>query len=388
MSAPHSYTGEDVVELSLHGSPVILDMVERIFVSLGARPANRGEFTRRAFLSGRVDLLQAEAVIDLIEAAGPAAAEEARGRLDRSLSSAIGRISGELKDLLAVLEAHIDFDEDDLDPLPDPWPSLTSILESMNALIRHSETARLHREGVKTVIVGKPNVGKSTLFNALLRTDRAIVTPHPGTTRDSLDERVLIGGEVFVLCDTAGVRENPEPVEEEGIRRTRAIMSHADVVIAVVDGSAPLGREDLDVLTACKEPCTVVVLNKTDLGNVVDPASLELGPTERPRVCMSAKTGSGLENLEHLLCSVTQGLTDNQDRDTLEGLTARGAILMESAKIPLLSLLERFNMGDRIEPEILSLEVRRALEPLQEITGERVDEGILDRIFSRFCVGK
>ncbi len=388
MRAPRSYTGEDVVELSLHGSPVILDMVERMLVSLGARPARRGEFTRRAFLSGRLDLLQAEAVIDLIEAVGPAAAEEARGRLDRSLSEEIGRISGELKDLLAVLEAHIDFDEDDLDSLPDPRPTLTCLVESMSALLKQADTARLRREGVKTVIAGKPNVGKSTLFNALLRTERAIVTPHPGTTRDSLDERLLLGEEVFVLCDTAGVRESPEPVEEEGIRRARSIMSQADIIIAVVDGSAPLGQEDLEVMAACSKPSTVVVLNKADLGNVVDPKSVALVLAERPRVCVSAKMGTGMEELERLLCTVAQGLAGNHARDAARSLTARGAILLESARIPLQNLLDRFHVGEPVEPEIVSLEVRRALEPLEEITGQRVDEGILDRIFERFCVGK
>jgi tRNA modification GTPase len=388
MRGPASYTGEDVVELSLHGSPIVLGLVERLLISLGARAAGRGEFTRRAFLAGRLDLLQAEAVIDLIEAAGPVAAEEARGRLDRSLSSEICRISCELKDVLSVVEAHIDFDEDDLDPLPNPWPPLTAIVESMNALIRQSEHGRLRREGLRTVIVGKPNVGKSTLFNALLKSDRAIVTPHPGTTRDSLDERLLIGGEVFVLCDTAGVRKNPDPVEAEGIRRTKDRMRRADIIVAVIDGSSNLDQEDVAVLTECGDTPGVVVLNKTDLGRVIDPASDELGPAQRPRVCMSAKAGTGRAELEQILSRVAQGLHENLERNIPSTLTPRGVILMESAKTPILSILEQFGRGYRIDPEIVSLELRRGLEPLEEITGERVDDGILDRIFERFCVGK
>jgi tRNA modification GTPase len=388
MRGPASYTGEDVVELSLHGSPVVLDLVERILVSLGARPAARGEFTRRAFLSGRMDLLQAEAVIDLIEAASPSAVEEARARLDRSLSSEICRISSAVKDLLAEMEAHIDFDEDDVESLPDPAPALTSLVTCMDDLIRQAESGRMRRQGLRTVIVGKPNVGKSTLFNALLRADRAIVTPHPGTTRDTIDERIVLSGHAFVLCDTAGIREDPEPVEAEGILRTRSLMSAADITIVVLDRSSLLEPEDLDVLASAKDDRTILVLNKTDRGTLLDSESDRLAPSSLPRVYMSAKTGQGLAELERLLCQEAERVSTDKERHAPGSLTHRGVVLMESAKMPLLTLLDRFNLHETVEPEIISLELRRCLEPLEEITGERVDEGILDRIFERFCVGK
>ena len=388
MRGPASYTGEDVVELSLHGSPVILDMVERMLVALGARPATRGEFTRRAFLSGRMDLLQAEAVIDLIEATGPRAVEAARSGLDRSLSGEICRIGEALKDLLAEVEAHLDFDDDDLEPRPDPVPVLASLVKSMDDLVSNAEKGRMQREGIRAVIVGKPNVGKSTLFNALLRTERAIVTPHPGTTRDSLDERIMVGGHVFILSDTAGVRQYPEPIEEEGIRRTKAIAGSADIVVVVLDASSHLNQEDLDVLALAADTRTILVLNKTDLGDVLSGEDEPLGPLALPRVRLSAKTGEGLSGLERQLCNVADELTADPAAEPSASLTRRGAMLMESAKLPLVSLMEKFGLHDLVELEIVSLELRRALEPLEEITGERVDEGILDRIFERFCVGK
>ena len=230
MRGPSSYTGQDVVEISLHGSPTVLDMVVTTLVKLGARPAGRGEFTMRAFLSGKVDLIQAEAVMDLIESASPGAVHEARSRLDRSLTTEVGQLSGAIKDLLALLEAHIDFDEEDEAPAPLMGPFLLNIRAKIDRLLSRARQARLRRLGLRTVVAGKPNVGKSTLFNALLGTDRTIVTPYPGTTRDLVEDRLTLGGLSFVLSDTAGVRQDPEPIEQEGIRRTIDAIHGADLV--------------------------------------------------------------------------------------------------------------------------------------------------------------
>ncbi|MBI5571464.1 MAG: tRNA uridine-5-carboxymethylaminomethyl(34) synthesis GTPase MnmE [Desulfomonile tiedjei] len=388
MCGPRSYTGEDVVELSLHGSPTILDMVLRLLVSRGARPATRGEFTRRAFLSGRLDLIQAEAVADLIEALTPVAVDEARGRLDRSLSSSILEVSNSLKTILAGVEAYIDFDEDELEPPPESVTLVGTALEAMEALIRAADTGRIRREGVKATIIGKPNVGKSTLFNALVQTDRAIVTPYPGTTRDSLDALVVLDGLAFALCDTAGIREHPEPVEAEGIRRTLLKVAESDIVIAVFDGSAPLDLEDSRVLEACASKPAVVVLNKSDIGTRLDRQSDALGPQGRPRVSLSAKDGEGLDLLREVLAEFGRQSGEIPAYGTSAALTRRGVLLMEAATVPLQRILEVAAGGRTVEPELLSLELRRALEPLEEITGERVDEGVLDRIFERFCVGK
>ncbi len=388
MENPRSYTGEDVVELSLHGSPVVLDMVLQLLVRMGARPATRGEFTRRAFLAGKLDLVQAEAVIDLIESTSPIAADEARGRLDRSLSEEIQGISAALKDIIAGLEAHIDFDEDDEDAVPDPEPSIRMVFAKMQALKELGDLGRVRREGVSTVIVGKPNVGKSTLFNALLRTDRAIVTPFAGTTRDTLDARFTLGGATVNLCDTAGIRENPDPIEVEGIRRSHQQIVTADLVLVVLDGTSALDHEDHAVLTLCKGKKTVVVLNKMDLGPILEFCDSVLGSDSCPHVAVSAKTGEGLDALRRILAESVQVIASPIPHRPSGGLNRRCLLLMEAAMIPIKQLLDSLAGHAIMTPEIVSLELRRALGPLEEITGERADEGILDRIFERFCVGK
>jgi len=376
-----------VVELSLHGSPVVLDAVVRLICRMGARPASRGEYTRRAFLSGKLDLVQAEAVIDLIESASLSAAEDARARLDKGLSAEIRLISGAVKDLIAELEAFLDHDEDDEMPPPQPEPALHEILARMEKLRTAGESGRLCREGINTVITGKPNVGKSSLFNALLGTDRVIVTPYPGTTRDPVDAQLLISGNRFVVWDTAGVRSDPQPIEEEGIRRSLNRIQDADLVIAVIDGSSPLDEEDYRIIEECLGKTTVIVLNKMDLGLVVDPSDQRLGPANVPRLPTSAKTGQGTADLAVLLGRLGADLSQ-EGKSSGGSLTRRGLLLLEAAERSVREIVELLRQAGGIGPEIVSLELRRSLEPLEEITGERVEDGILERIFERFCVGK
>jgi tRNA modification GTPase len=384
MKGPNSYTGEDVVELCLHGNPLILDTAVRWAIRFGARLAGRGEFTRRAFLAGKLDLIQAEAVIDVIESKNLSAAEEARARLDGSSSAEICEISDGLKDVLAELEAHMDFDEDDEDPPPDPHTRLARTITRIQALKRMIESGRMRREGIRVVISGKPNVGKSTLFNALVRSDRVIVTPYPGTTRDAVDDYLVLDDIAFLLCDTAGIRDNPDPVEEEGIKRTRERIRGADVVVVVLDGSALPNDEDRNVLTACRGKRTLLVLNKMDLGLVVAPQdqTLCLGCATVP---LSAKTGKGIGSLESRLTEIGLELLES---DVHGGLSPRCLQPLESAEAHVGKALAAFPNGESMVPEIVSLELRSALSHLEEITGEKVDEGILDRIFERFCVGK
>lgn len=388
MRGPFSYTGEDVVELSLHGSPVILDAAVRIIVRLGARLANRGEFTRRAYLSGRLDLMQAEAVIDLIEAPSLSGAHEARARLEGDLSNEIRQLSGALKDTMAELEAYIDFDEDDEIPCCYPESGIRNALQKMEVLIANARSGRVHREGIRVVVTGKPNVGKSTLFNALLRSERMIVTPYPGTTRDPVDERLLLDGTLFVLSDTAGIRDCPEQVEEEGIRRTRGRIQSADIVIAVLDGAEELDRQDEEVIKACGDKPTVVVLNKSDLGIVAEPDDPRLSGAGNTRLSLSAKTGDGLQKLEQVMVRLGRNIMEREVPASTGVLSPRVLLLVEAAEVPLRDLLFRWEENEHIEPDIVSLELRRSLENLEEITGERADEGLLDRIFERFCIGK
>ena len=396
MRGPRSYTGQDVVEISLHGSPTVLDMVVTTLVKLGARPAGRGEFTMRAFLSGKVDLIQAEAVIDLIESAGPGAVHEARGRLDRSLTTEVGQLSGAIKDLLALLEAHIDFDEEDEAPAPVMGPFLLNIRAKIDRLLSRARQARFRRLGLRTVIAGKPNVGKSTLFNALLGTDRTIVTPYPGTTRDLVEDRLALGGLSFVLSDTAGVRQDPEPIEQEGIRRTIDAIHGADLVIAVLDNASPLDDEDAEVLDMCPKDRTILVINKSDLPPHAEGPTCMAGKSGPildgvgvlPTVHMSARTGQGMDVLQERL-EAMGCLMAGLDRPAPPGgLTERGRLLVETARIPVDALLTVLDTGHRVEPAIAALELRQALEALEELTGERYDEGILERVFERFCVGK
>lgn len=384
MKGPNSYTGEDVVELCLHGNPLILDTAVKWAVRCGARQAGKGEFTRRAFLAGKLDLIQAEAVIDLIESKNLTAVDEARARLDGSSSTEICTISNCLKDILAELEAHMDFDEDDEAPPPDPHARLAQIVAGIRDLKHTVESGRMRREGISVVISGKPNVGKSTLFNALVRSDRVIVTPYPGTTRDAVDDYLVLDDIAFLLCDTAGIRDNPDPVEEEGIRRTRDRIRGADVVIVVLDGSAPLDDEDRNVIAACRGNKALVVLNKMDLGLVVDPQdqAICLGCATVP---LSAKTGKGLDSLETRLREIGLELLGS---DMHGGLSSRCLQPLESAETHIVNAMTAFSDGESMVPEIVSLELRSALSRLEEITGEKADDGILDRIFERFCVGK
>ena len=388
MKAPASYTGEDVAELNLHGSPVVLDEVTHLLVRLGARPATRGEFTRRAFLAGKLDLVQAEAVIDFIESASPSAAAEARGRLDASVSHQVREVSHALKDIISEIEAHIDFDEDDEEEPPEAEHLIRTVCDKMRTLHRLGDVGRVRRDGVRTVIIGKPNVGKSTLFNALLRSDRAIVTPLAGTTRDSVEERLVIGGVTVSLCDTAGIRKNPDPIEQEGIRRTLERTVRADLVLAVVDGSAQLDDEDAAVVAHCRDKKAAVILNKADRTRVVRGSDPVLGPRNHPRLVLSAVTGDGLQELRDLLARYGREVTSPASGASEGGLNRRCLHLVEAAMAPLTELLASLDKGRVVPPEIVSLALRRSLHPMEEITGERVDEGILDRIFERFCVGK
>jgi len=376
------------VELSLHGSPVVLEAALRLLIRLGARLAARGEFTRRAFLSGKLDLVQAEAVVDLIEARSLAAAQDARRNLDDPISREILNISESLKDILATLEAHIDFDEEEEEPFPDFRLPLQQVLGRVQSLILKGEASRVRREGINAVIAGKPNVGKSTLFNALMKSDRVIVTPYPGTTRDLVDDYLRLGDFCFLLCDTAGIRENPDRIEEEGIIRTRSRVETADLVLAVVDASSPLSAEDIAVLDVCQGRPTIVILNKADLGLVVDPTAESLGPASRPRVPMSAKTGENLDILEACMASAAQSFLSSASAELRGSVSARGTLLLESSAGVLRNLVHSLDEDHSPNPEIVALEIRRTLAPLEEITGQGVDEGILDRIFERFCVGK
>lgn len=385
MRGPHSYTCEDIVEINCHGGAAPLQAVLEAVLARGARLATPGEFTRRAFLNGRIDLVQAEAVIDRVRAGTRAALRAANAAATGHLSRTIHELSDQLIDALARIEAAVDFPDEDLPELVDD--ALRAELEEthgrMTELLETAKAGRLYREGAGAAIVGRPNVGKSSLFNALLRDARAIVTPEPGTTRDLIEEIITIAGVPVRLSDTAGLRSSDDQVEQIGVQVARNALQNADIILLVVDASEPLSEADEQLAreVADLEAPVVVALNKTDLAPdtpVPDWASPFAGT-----VRVSALTGQGLKELEDALGDILLG--DSRVGPD-QGLITRihQADSLRRAAESTRHLLDNFDAS----PEFLSLDLRQALSALGEITGETTPEDILDRIFSTFCIGK
>ena len=393
MAAPRSYTGEDVVELHCHGSPVALERVLGCVLARGAELAGRGEFTQRAFLNGRLDLAQAEAVMDLISAktsvAARVAAQAVAGGLQRRLAPLLAELTG----TLAYLEATIDFVEEDLPERAAPLliARLDALLAELATLLQRAGHGALLRDGVRVVLAGKPNVGKSSLLNALLRRDRAIVTPIAGTTRDTLEELAEIGGLPMYLIDTAGLIETADPVERLGIARSGEALRAAAIAALVLDASAPPDHRDREALLAVRaatEAPLLLVLNKCDLaapaGAQID-ALFHGGPAPAASVSCSAVTGERLDRLEDALAALALGGTALDAEDTLVE-NARQRHCLEEAGAALHIAREGLVAGR--PAELVALDLRRALEALGGATGQQVTEAVLDRIFRDFCIGK
>lgn len=385
MRAPRSYTREDITEIHCHGSPTLVRQVVDLFIDGGARMARAGEFTLRAFLNGRLDLTQAEAVIDLIQARSEAASKIALRQLDGGLSRMVFRFRDQLAEVLAQVEAWIDFPEDDLDQpeLPRCLDILLDVQCRIDDLLAGFESGRVVREGLVVLILGRPNVGKSSLLNVLLGESRAIVNDLPGTTRDTLEENLVLGGIPLRLIDTAGVRETVDPVEAEGVRRARQKVEGADLVMLVVDGSVPLCSDDLLALELCRERRTLLVINKADLPQWPIPDHF----SGIPQVRVSAHQGLGFDRLqEAVIGSFLGGLSRREPVETILISDRRHRQALTRCR-DALGRIETVSSGD-LPSEILALEVREALAGLGEITGETTPEMILEQIFSRFCVGK
>lgn len=386
MRAPRTYTTQDVVEINCHGGAIPLRRTLERVLRQGARPADPGEFTKRAFRFGRLDLAQAEAVADLIAAQTEASQRAALGQLNGGLSLRLREFRDRLMELAAHLEASIDFGEDGLSLLTRDAlrAGLGGLAEDMRALLASAEGGRALREGVRAVIVGRPNVGKSSLMNALLREDRVIVTPHPGTTRDVVEETVNLGGFPVTLADTAGLREPADEVEQAGVSRTRRWMDCADLVFLVLDGSEPLGAEDRGLLAELPPRRLVVLVNKADLPQHVCAHDIPLPPGS-PLVHVSALTGEGLEALEEAVARLVWGGSAAAETEVvLTNVRHRHAV--ERALTALHHCLARADAG--LPDEILAEDLREALEALGEITGDTTREDVINDIFARFCVGK
>jgi len=379
MAAPHTYTREDIVEINCHGGIVPLQRILGLTLRLGARLAEPGEFTLRAFLSGRIDLSQAESVLDIVRARTQSSLRLAVEGLGGRLSRQIRSIRNELLSVLAYLTARIDFPEDEIEE-QDALGPIKKAHSELDELIAGADAGIVYRQGVRTAIVGRPNVGKSSLLNRLLRESRAIVTPIPGTTRDTLEEVVNLKGVPFVLTDTAGITHSEEVIETLGVERSRKAIEQSSLVLLVTDASEPLNATDLEIIELLDGRAVLVVANKCDLPSQIDSRSLPW-----PIVRTSALTGEGVSVLEEKMADIALGgkvvssdaflVTNIRHKEALE----RAAQHLRQAEESLES-----DMPD----DFVTIDLTAALDALGEITGETVNEELLDMIFSRFCIGK
>lgn len=387
MRAPHSYTKEDVVELQCHGGVMPLRRALRLTWQAGARPAERGEFTKRAFLNGRLDLTQAQAVMDVIGAKTERSLKMAAGHLAGYFSAGIHAMRHEILGMIAHLEAAIDFPEDEVDDvvMDEVEKKIVATRNEIRRLLKTAHTGRILREGLMTAIVGKPNVGKSSLLNALLREERAIVTDIPGTTRDSIEEYANIGGVPLRIIDTAGIRATDDVVERIGVDKARAYVSEASLVLALFDASRELSAEDEEILRLIQDKEALVLLNKSDLAPVLAAESLQ-ARTHAPVLAISTVTEHGLDSLsEAIRQKVYAGGMDGADEGVFVN-DERQAEILRQADNHLSAALK--TIGMEMGLDFISIDLRSAWEKLGELTGETVGEDIIDEIFSKFCIGK
>ena len=380
--APNSYTAEDLVEIAAHGSPVVLELLLRRAITLGARLAEPGEFTQRAFLSGRLDLTQAEAVRDLIEAQTLTQARQAAGQMGGALSRRVAPIKQSLLELIALLEAGIDFAEDDLEVTPQAEIArrIAELTPPLAALEASFSRGRLVHDGLTLAIVGRPNVGKSSLFNRLVERDRAIVTATPGTTRDLVTERISLEGIPLELVDTAGLRESLEEAEQLGIARSREAFADAALVLVVLDVTQPLNEEERNLLAAAEGRPALIAINKSDLA-AQHPSNAEIAAL--PALSTSALTGEGIQTLRHRLIELATGGAASEP-GMLTNLRQHQAV---STALAALADAAQAN-AKGIPHEMILLDLYRALWALDSLTGQTTPDDVLNLIFSTFCIGK
>lgn len=389
MRAPNTYTREDVVEIQSHGSFLVLNSILQEIFLTGARPADPGEFTKRAFLAGRIDLTQAEAVIDLLQAKTGKGRELAMGQLQGELFARIEEVRSSLVDILALFEVAIDFPEDDVE-LIDRDKVLTKLEEKverpLTELISSAEQGAILRDGINMVIAGVPNVGKSSLLNALLQEERALVTPVPGTTRDTIEEYVSIKGIPVRVVDTAGIRDHAETVEEMGIQRARQKMRDADLVLLLIDASIPLTDQDRQLYASIGRTKRVVALNKIDIAEQSAIAELEQEFVGEKVVRISAKKHNGLHELQDAIYGSIVEETSGLDERISCAPNVRHRTVLEQALTATRSLAQGLRAG--VTNDLAAVDVQVALDYLGDIVGITTTEDVLDRIFAEFCIGK
>lgn len=385
MLAPRTYTREDVVEINCHGGNIPLNKVLELTLRMGARLAEPGEFTKRAFLNGRIDLTQAEAVIDIIRAKTDLCLKMAVNQLEGRLSKEIKNIRSVLVDALVNVEAVIDFPEDDLDILS--YETIISMINSVITKLRYlfdtADEGKIITEGIKGVILGRPNVGKSSLFNALLRENRAIVTAIPGTTRDPIEEFINLDGIPLKLTDTAGIRKADDVIEIESIERTKMHLDQADIVILVLDATEGLMKDDKEIISLLNDKKTIIVINKIDL--VSNPEFEKELMNSKPIVRISALNETGLDKLKESI----RNIVFKKDFLTADSVFVTRTRHKKAIKDAIESLeLVIASCKEGMSPEFIAVDLRGAIKSLGEIIGETTSSEILEQIFSRFCIGK
>ena len=386
MIAPRSYTREDVVEFHCHGGIIAVQQVLQLCLESGARLAQPGEFTLRAFLNGRLDLTQAESIADLVGAKSPQAAQAALAGLQGKLAHPIRQLRANCLDILAEIEARIDFEED-LPPLDDK--AIISEIERITAeiikLLATSDKGELLRTGLKVAIVGRPNVGKSSLLNAWSQSDRAIVTDLPGTTRDVVESQLVVGGIPVQVLDTAGIRDTVDQVEKIGVERSRRAASAADLVLLTIDASAGWTKSDAEIYFQVQHRPLILVLNKIDLVETQHIASIEYPKNISQVVQTAAANNQGIDALEKAILEIVQtGKVQAADMDL--AINQRQAAALTRAKISLEQV--QATIAQELPFDFWTIDLRSAIYALGEITGEEVTESVLDRIFHKFCIGK
>lgn len=381
MASPRTYTREDIVEIHGHGGPACLNRILELCLAQGARLAEPGEFTRRAFLNGRIDLAQAESVADLVRARTEGSRKIALAQLEGTLSREVAGVESLLLEAVAVIEGSLDFpdhDEVEEQALTEAMRSLAAARDMLEDLLSEWGRGRVWREGLTVVIAGRPNVGKSSLMNSLLRHQRALVSPVPGTTRDSIEEALDLGGIMVTLVDTAGLTESQDEVERMGVQLAQRWVSRAEVLMVVLDASEGLVESDLEILHQARDQEGLVVWNKMDAATRETPAV----PSRWPVVEVSALEGWGLDQLRKALGDI---VGESSDREPPVVSSLRHKEALERALGSVISVLE---YGSHTPPELAAVDLRNALGAVGEISGISVQEAILDRVFSTFCVGK
>lgn len=387
MRAPHSYTREDVVEIQCHGGAMPLKKILALSFFYGARPAAGGEFTKRAFLNGRLDLSQAQAVMDIIEAKTDSSLRMAAGHLKGIFSQNIRELRQEILAIIAHLEAVIDFPEDDIDEVvvDDVERQIIEIQKKIKILLSTSSAGRILRDGLETAIIGKPNVGKSSLLNHILCADRAIVTDIPGTTRDSIEEYADVGGIPLRIIDTAGIRQTDNQVEKIGVAKTKEYIEHASLILALFDSTQPLSEEDKEVISMLTGKKVILLLTKSDLPQVLQETDFHTYFPLAEIINISTVNGQGLAKLKEAILQLAYAGTAEAEESSFVS-NARQADILQKVYDNLSDARE--TIQNRLGLDFIVIDLRAGWHKLGEITGDTVGEDIIDQIFSRFCIGK